>query len=87
MNSDWLPSKPQFRSFTEITPAARRIARAHNRCGPALAGGVLAFDREGNGGEWYSAGSRPDAEIVYPVGWRRVGDRDVQDWLDRRRVG
>ena len=37
-----------------ITPTARRIAHAHNCCGPALSGGLLGFDSEGRGGAWYS---------------------------------
>lgn len=69
---------------TQITTTARRIARCHNQCGSELTGGVLAFDEDGTGGEWYSAGSRPNAPLVYPVGWRRVTARDVQDWLDAR---
>lgn len=65
-----------------ITTTARRIAREVNKCGPTLSGGVLAFDADGRGGEWYSGGSRPEAAIVYPVGWRRVTARGVQDHLD-----
>ena len=49
-----------------ITPTARRIAHAHNCCGPALSGGLLGFDSEGRGGAWYSGRAQPSAEIVYP---------------------
>ena len=67
-----------------ITPTARRIAHAHNCCGPALSGGLLGFDSEGRGGAWYSGRSQPPAEIVYPVGRGRVSVRDVQTWLNER---
>jgi hypothetical protein len=67
-----------------ITPTARRIAHAHNCCGPALSGGLLGFDSEGRGGAWYSGRSQPPAEIVYPVGLGRVSVRDVQTWLNER---
>jgi hypothetical protein len=67
-----------------ITPTARRIAHAHNCCGPALSGGLLGFDSEGHGGAWYSGRSQPSAEIVYPVGRGRVSVRDVQSWLNER---
>ncbi len=65
-----------------ITTTARRIARAHNACGPALAGGVLAFHADGQGGEWYSRDSRPGAAIIYPVIHGKVTERRVQMWLD-----
>lgn len=68
----------------EITTAARRIAREHNDCGGQLLGGMLAFDAEGRGGEWYSANSRPIAAILFPVGHERVTAREVQEWLDVR---
>lgn len=64
------------------TTTARRIAKAHNECGGNLSGGFLAFDAEGNGGEWYSAGSRPDAALRFTVRPRKVTQREVQDWLD-----
>ena len=67
-----------------ITPTARRIAHAHNCCGPALSGGLLGFDSEGRGGAWYSGRSQPPAEIVYPVVRGRVSVRDVQTWLNER---
>ena len=70
-----------------ITLTARRIAHAHNCCGPALSGGLLAFDSEGRGGAWYSGRSQPPAEIVYPVGRGRVSVRDVQTWLNERERG
>ena len=70
-----------------ITPTARRIAHAHNCCGPALSGGMLGFDSEGRGGAWYSGRSQPPAEIVYPVGRGRVSVRDVQTWLNERERG
>jgi hypothetical protein len=70
-----------------ITPTARRIAHAHNCCGPALSGGLLGFDSEGRGGAWYSGRSQPPAEIVYPVGRGRVSVRDVQTWLNERERG
>jgi hypothetical protein len=67
-----------------ITPTARRIAHAHNCCGPALSGGLLGFDSEGRGGAWYSGRCQPPAEIVYPVRRGRVSVRDVQAWLNER---
>ena len=68
---------------TAITTIARRIAREHNAIlSQASSGGVLAFDHEGRGGEWYSAGSWPAAAIIYPVADRPVTQREVQDWLD-----
>jgi hypothetical protein len=67
-----------------ITATARRIAHAHNCCGPALSGGLLGFDSEGRGGAWYSGRSQPPAEIVYPVGRGRVSVRDVQTWLNEQ---
>ena len=67
-----------------ITPTARRIAHAHNCCGPALSGGLLGFDSEGRRGAWYSGRFQPQAEIVYPVGRGRVSARDVQTWLNAR---
>jgi hypothetical protein len=67
-----------------ITLTARRIAHAHNCCGPALSGGLLGFDSEGRGAAWYSGRSQPPAEIVYPVGRGRVSVRDVQSWLNER---
>jgi hypothetical protein len=69
---------------TPITPTARRIAHAHNCCGPALSDGLLGFDAEGRGGAWYSGRSQPPAEIVYPVGRGRVSVRDVQTWLNEQ---
>jgi hypothetical protein len=68
--------------MSSITPAAYRIAKAHNETAPTLVGGFLAFRADGTGGEWYSAGSRPDAAILYPVSDRYVTSREVQDWLD-----
>jgi hypothetical protein len=65
-----------------ITTAARRIARDHNKCGGQLAGGILAYNAQGNGGEWYSATSRPNAAILFPVSHRRVSARQVQEFLD-----
>ena len=70
-----------------ITPPARRIAHAHNCCGPALTGGLLGFDSEGRGGAWYSGRSQPPAQIVYPVRRGRVSARDVQTWLNEREEG
>ena len=70
-----------------ITPTARRIAHAHNWCGPALSGGLLGFDSEGRSGAWYSGRSQPPAEIVYPVGRGRVSVHDVQTWLNEREKG
>jgi hypothetical protein len=70
-----------------ITLTARRIAHAHNCCGPALSGGLLGFDSEGRGGAWYSGRSQPPAKIVYPVGRGRVSVRDVQSWLNEREGG
>ena len=70
-----------------ITPTARRIAHAHNCCGPALSGGLLGFDSEGRGGAWYSGRSQPPAEIVYPVGRGRVSVHDVQTWLNEQERG
>ena len=70
-----------------ITPTARRIAHAHNCCGPALSDGLLGFDSEGRGGAWYSGRSQPPAEIVYPVGRGRVSVHDVQTWLNEREKG
>ena len=70
-----------------ITPTARRIAHAHNCCGPALSGGLLGFDSEGRGGAWYSGRSQPPAEIVYPVKRGRVSVHDVQTWLNEREKG
>lgn len=68
--------------MSTVTTLARRIARAHNDCGGHLAGGMLAFDHDGNGGEWYSAGAQLRVPYVFPVGAKRVTGRDVQDWLD-----
>lgn len=65
-----------------ISTTARRIAKAHNQCGGNLAGGFLAFDAEGRGGEWYSRDARPDAAILFPVKPWRLTQRDVQYWLD-----
>jgi hypothetical protein len=70
-----------------ITPTARRIAHAHNCCGPALSGGLLGFDSEGRGGAWHSGRSQPSAEIVYPVGRGRVSVHDVQSWLNEQETG
>ena len=75
---------PSARGAMPITPTARRIAHAHNCCGPALSGGLLGFDSEGRGGAWYSGRCQPPAEIVYPVGLGRVSVRDVQSWLNER---
>ena len=46
---------------TEITTAARRIAKLHNaRIRTGFAGnGFLVCGRDGTGGAWYSDGSRP----------------------------
>jgi hypothetical protein len=70
-----------------ITTTARRIAHAHNCCGPALSGGLLAFDSEGRGGVWYSGRFRPPATIVYPVRRGRVSAREVQTWLNEQEGG
>jgi len=72
----------QRQRVARITTTARRIAHAHNCCGPALSGGLLAFDSEGRGGTWHSGRFRPPAAIVYPVSHGRVSARDVQAWLD-----
>ncbi len=37
-----------------------------------MSNGLLAFDADDRGGEWYSSESRPDAEILYPVACDRV---------------
>jgi hypothetical protein len=62
--------------------AASRIAKAHNECGGNLGGGYLAFNADGHGGEWYSAGSRPSAAIIFPVRAKRVTANDVLDWFE-----
>ena len=67
-----------------IDLVAQRIADALNACGPALQGGWLAFDAQGNGGEWYSADSRPVAAIVWPVVPGPVSGRDIEVLLAER---
>lgn len=63
-----------------ITTAARRIAREHNtQIGRS---GTLAFDAAGRGGEWYSEGSWPTADIVFAVRNRRVTAREVQEYIE-----
>jgi hypothetical protein len=51
----------------DVTTTARRIARQANAYGGNMRGGVLAFDADGRGGEWYAQGSWPSAVIVYPL--------------------
>lgn len=72
----------------EITTAARRIARAHNayiRSG--MYGGFLVFNRDGNGGEWYSANSCPkltERHVSVSVRDRRLSYREAQDIIDEQ---
>jgi len=63
-----------------ITTAARRITRALNA---EYRSGVLAFDAEGKGGEWYSIGSCVPARLVFgiPAG-RRVTEREIQEAIE-----
>jgi hypothetical protein len=66
----------------DVTTTARRIARQANAYGGNMRPGVLAFDADRRGGEWYSQRSWPSAAIVYPLTHGRVTARQVQAWLD-----
>lgn len=63
-----------------ITSAARRIARAHNQCPETE--GTLAFNADGEGGQWFPPNRHPIAEVVFPIAAAAVTEREAQDWLD-----
>ena len=72
---------------TEITPAARRIARQHNarRRAGFSGNGFLIFGRDGSGGAWYSENSCPtldDSVIKIRVGWEKMTAAGAQMALD-----
>jgi hypothetical protein len=72
---------------TEITTAARRIAREHNarRRAGFSGNGFLIFGRDGSGGAWYSDNSRPaldDSVIKISVGWEKMTTAEAQVALD-----
>lgn len=71
---------------TEITTAARRIARAHNRHldGGFAGNGKLVFGEDGTGGAWYSDGSYGfgDDVVVLSMGWSKMTGAEAQQILD-----
>jgi hypothetical protein len=58
---------------TEITTAARRIAREHNQrlAGGFAGNGKLVFGKDGTGGAWYSDNSYGFGDDVIVVSMRR----------------
>ena len=73
---------------TEITTAARRIARKHNdRIRSGFAGnGKLVFSADGTGGAWYSDSSYgfSTAVIVLGMSHHTITAVQVQEMLDER---
>jgi len=71
---------------TEITTAARRIAKTHNaRIRTGFAGnGKLVFGRDGSGGAWYSDNSYGFGEDVIVVSMRHgtMSAATAQEILD-----
>ena len=72
---------------TEITTAARRIAKYHNaRIRSGFAGnGFIVYGRDGTGGAWYSDNSRPtvgeqNVKVVLRAG--KISTSDAQEILD-----
>lgn len=67
---------------TDVTTAARRIARTHN---DYLGGGLLVFDADGNGGQWYKDGTYGfDVDlIVIHMQHGRITGAEAQDLIDR----
>lgn len=48
----------------DLEAAAERIAEEHNRGGSAMQGGVLAFNPDGSGGQWYSMNTTLPPQVV-----------------------
>lgn len=71
---------------SEITTAARRIARKHNaHVRKGFAGnGKLVFGRDGSGGAWYSENSYGFGadDIVVPLRWTAIDAAAAQEILD-----
>jgi hypothetical protein len=75
-----------MKNTTEITAAARKIARTHNsRIRTGFAGnGQLVFGRDGSGGAWYSSNSYGFGADVIVVSMRqsKMSLADAQEILD-----
>jgi hypothetical protein len=73
---------------TQITTAARRIARRHNEKHAAGMGGngKLVFGRDGSGGYWHSDNAYGFGRncIVAPMSWACITAADAQEMLDER---
>ena len=72
---------------SQITTAARRIAKIHNnRLKNGFAGnGFLVVNTYGHGGAWYSADARPqlnEHEIKVSMRWRKMSHAEAQEILD-----
>lgn len=71
----WFTPKPTPKPRDATDTAAERIMNRHNdMISPALDGGLLVFDAEGNGGNWYANGAygfAPDHLVIrlrhYPI--------------------
>ena len=72
---------------SNVTTAARKIAKEHNkRIATGFAGnGKLVFHRDGSGGEWYSDNSYGFLGDVVVVSMRqgRITAAQAQEILDR----
>ena len=73
---------------TEITTAARRIAKLHNaRQASSPGSGFIVCGTDGSGGYWYSGNSRPrlaSDEIAVQIRWERMTSTKAQEILDNR---
>lgn len=69
-----------------LTTAARRIAKFHNaRLKSGFAGsGFILVSQDGNGGAWYTNGSRPVAcdAIKISIQWKHMTVAQAQAILD-----
>lgn len=73
----------------EITSAARKIAKEHNRRIQTGFGGngFLVFGTDGSGGAWYSDNSRPAIgarEIKISMRWEKMTGAQAQEALEFR---
>ena len=79
-------NRKKIKMNSEITTAARKIAREHNKhlTGGFTGNGKLVFGLDGTGGEWYSENSYGFGDDVVVINMRRskMTGAEAQEILD-----